>query len=99
MDEGASNRVMGVDLSVVVPLYRCSETVDELVRRLDAVLSGMGLVSEIILVNDRSPFDDWKRVKGLVESYPKTVRGLSLSRNFGQHAAITAGLSNARGAW
>lgn len=96
-DEG-SNRVKGVDISVVVPLYRCSETVVELVRRLDVVLSGMGLVSEIILVNDRSPADDWARVKGLVERYP-TVRGLSLSRNFGQHAAITAGLSKTRGSW
>jgi dolichol-phosphate mannosyltransferase len=53
---------------------------------------------EVVLVDDRSPDDAWSVVQQLA-STDKHVRALRLSRNFGQHAAITAGLAEARGTW
>ena len=53
---------------------------------------------EIILVDDRSPDDAWPEIERLVDLDPR-VRGIRMSRNFGQHAAITAGLSHVRGTW
>ncbi len=87
-----------IDISVVIPLYRCSESLNELWERLTAVLKKLGVSYEILFVNDRSPADDWSVVQELV-SRDSLVRGISLSRNFGQHAAIFAGLSKSRGQW
>lgn len=83
-------------ISVVVPVYGCVACLGELCRRLTAVLVQMTDSFEVILVDDRSPDDSWSAIRGLRETYPR-VRGLRLSRNFGQHIAITAGLQAARG--
>ena len=85
-------------LSVVVPVYRGEATVQELVRRLLAVLSGISSRHEIILVDDGSPDGAWKKIAGLARRFPGVV-GIRLSRNFGQHYAITAGLERASGEW
>jgi dolichol-phosphate mannosyltransferase len=58
----------------------------------------MGVSYELILVDDRCPKDSWLTISHLVEDDP-TVVGVRLSRNFGQHAAIQAGLSRVRGEW
>lgn len=91
-------RSMGVEISVVVPLYCCGESIEPLIERLVRVLSEMEQSYEIILVNDASPGDDWSRVQTAV-SKNDAIIGLSLSRNFGQHSAITAGLERANGRW
>lgn len=72
--------------------------VSELVRRNVDALSGMGVDYEIILVNDASPDESWAAIEQECKKNPK-VKGLNLSRNFGQHYAITAGLSYATGEW
>ena len=54
------------------------------------------LVYEIILVNDASPDASWQAIVAECAKYDN-VRGINLSRNFGQHYAITAGLSYAKG--
>ena len=72
--------------------------VSELVRRNVEALSGMGVDYEIILVNDASPDESWKAIEQESKKNPK-VKGLNLSRNFGQHYAITAGLSYTTGEW
>jgi len=87
-----------VGISVVIPLYRCSESIHELWKRLTAVLKRLDITYEILFVNDRSPADDWSIVKELA-CHDSFVRGISLSRNFGQHAAIFAGLSKSCGQW
>jgi polyisoprenyl-phosphate glycosyltransferase len=58
----------------------------------------MGVPYEIIFVDDRSPDDAW-RVLGLLSASDPSVRVIRLSRNFGQHAAITAGVAESRGRW
>jgi glycosyltransferase involved in cell wall biosynthesis len=83
-------------LSVVVPVYGCGPCLHHLHERLTAVLKEMGITYEIVLVDDRSGDGSWPEIECLAES-DRAVRGVLLSRNFGQHAAITAGLARARG--
>lgn len=87
-----------VKISVVSPIYRGEKMVSELVRRNAETLSGMGVDYEIILVNDASPDNSWQAIESECKKNPK-VKGLNLSRNFGQHYAITAGLAHASGDW
>jgi dolichol-phosphate mannosyltransferase len=82
--------------SVVVPVYGCAACLPELCRRVAAAVGTITSEFEIILVDDRSPDGSWEVIRGLDSQFPQ-VRGLRLSRNFGQHIAITAGLSAARG--
>ncbi len=84
-------------LTVVVPVYGCRSCLEHLHERIVATLDGLASY-EIILVDDRAEDGAWPEIERLVELDP-AVRGIRLSRNFGQHAAITAGLSRARGAW
>ena len=85
-------------ISVVSPVYRGENMVSELVRRNVDALSGMGVDYEIILVNDASPDNSWAAIEQECKTNPK-VKGLNLSRNFGQHYAITAGLRYTTGDW
>jgi polyisoprenyl-phosphate glycosyltransferase len=85
-------------ISVVVPLYCCEAFVDELHERLVRTLSPISPRFEIVLVNDASPQGDWRRVRELAERDPR-VKAINLSRNFGQHYAITAGVDHAEGDW
>ena len=85
-------------LSIVSPVYRADVLVAELVQRLVQVLEPLTSDFEIILVDDRSPDESWTRIQTEAARDPR-VRGLRLSRNFGQHQAITAGLDRCRGEW
>lgn len=87
-----------VHISVVSPVYRAENIVEELVKQLQEQLSLITPDYEIILVNDASPDASWDKI---VEecSKDKRVKGLNLSRNFGQHYAITAGLDFTKGDW
>jgi len=95
---GYPGSVPGVELSVVVPVYRCAECVEHLYGRLTRVLQEIGESYEIVLVDDRSPDGSWELLKTLHELDP-SVKSIRLSRNFGQHAAITAGVAESRGRW
>ena len=79
-------------------MYLAGEMVEELVQRLVVVLEAISPYFEIILVDDRSPDDSWVRILTQSAKDPR-VQGLRLSRNFGQHYAITAGLDRCRGEW
>ncbi len=70
----------------------------ELVARIEASVRPITEDFEIILVDDRSPDQSWQVIEQLTHAYPR-VRGLRLSRNFGQHSAITAGLDYSQGQW
>ena len=85
-----------VDLSVVVPVYRCMDCIGPLHDRLKLVLEKVPGSHEIVFVDDRSPDGAWSALEALAQSDP-TVRAIRLSRNFGQHAAITAGLAECSG--
>jgi len=85
-------------ISIVSPEYRGEKMVKELVDRIVASVIPITDDFEIILVNDASPDDTWCEIeKACVKD--KRVKGLNLSRNFGQHYAITAGLNYAKGDW
>lgn len=85
-------------ISVVSPVYRGENLVSELVRRNVEALRNITEDYEIILVNDCSPDESWREIEKECTDNLK-VKGLNLSRNFGQHYAITAGLSYASGEW
>lgn len=72
--------------------------IEELSQRLIKTLDQIKPEFEIIFVNDASPENDWEVVTRLAAN-EKRIKGISLSRNFGQHYAITAGLSVAKGEW
>lgn len=82
-------------ISVVVPVYSCCGCLGELCRQLTDVLGPLTSDYEIILVDDRSPDGAWNAIKTLQQQFPQ-IRGIRLSRNFGQHIAITAGLAHAK---
>lgn len=80
-------------LSVVVPVYNGAATVGELVGALRGLEIAGGM--EIVLVVDCSPDDSLKICKRLAAEPGAPVTVLSLSRNFGEHNAVMAGLARA----
>lgn len=85
-------------ISIVSPVYRGEKMVAELVRRNVESVSTITNDYEIILVNDASPDNSWDEIVKQCAVNAK-VKGINLSRNFGQHYAITAGLHYAKGDW
>lgn len=83
-------------LSVISPVYNASEIVDELVKCIIEEVVKITDDFEIILVDDGSIDDSWEKIKENCDK-EKRVKGIKLSRNFGQHYAITAGLSRTTG--
>ena len=82
----------------MIPIYLAESLVDELVHRLVKHLSSVTEQFEIILVEDGSPDGSWKKIEEHCKKDLR-IRGIKLSRNFGQHFAITAGLGEATGEW
>ena len=85
-------------ISVVTPIYGCCENLNSLYERLRDTLSTITEDYEILMVNDASPDNAWEVIKELSQK-DNRVKGVNLSRNFGQHKAISAGLEYARGEW
>jgi glycosyltransferase involved in cell wall biosynthesis len=84
------------DLSIVVPVYGCVACLRALSQRVSDALGADGTDWELIFVDDESPDESWRVLEELSQADDR-IRALRLSRNFGQHAAITAGLAEARG--
>ena len=87
-----------VEISVVVPVYGCKDCLAELHERLLQSLEPLTSAYEIVFVDDRSADGAWPVLESLAAD-DASVKAIRLSRNFGQHAAITAGLAASRGAW
>lgn len=85
-------------ISVVSPVYKAENIVAELVKQVREAVSSITKDFEIILVNDASPDNSWDKIVAECATDSR-VKGINLSRNFGQHYAITAGLSYAKGDW
>ena len=85
-------------ISVISPVYQGSDCLQELYQRLVNVLESLVDSFEIILVNDASPDNSWDLILELAKQDPR-IKAIDLSRNFGQHYAITAGLDHASGDW
>lgn len=87
-----------IKLSIVSPVYRAEKMVHMLVERIVKSVTTITEDFEIILVNDASPDASWSVIEHEC-AQDKRVKGINLSRNFGQHYAITAGLHYAKGEW
>ena len=85
-----------VAYSVVTAVFNEQENIPELYRRLTAVMQGLGASYEIILVDDGSTERSFSMMKSLHEQDPR-IKAIRLSRNFGHHLALTAGLDFAKG--
>ncbi len=85
-------------LSVVSPVYKAEGCLRELVARVDRAVAPIVPSFEIVLVDDGSPDGSWRVLEELARENPR-VRAIQLSRNFGQHHAITAGIEASRGDW
>ncbi len=82
--------------SFVIPVYGSPESLEPLCSRIKQSCAGMRY--ELILIDDRCPKGSWQEIERLAAIDP-AILGIRLSRNFGQHAAIQAGLSRAKGEW
>jgi glycosyltransferase involved in cell wall biosynthesis len=85
-------------ISVVIPVYKAEGCLIELYRRLKASLETVTIDFEILLIEDRGGDRSWQIISEL-SIIDKRVLGMQLSRNFGQHYAITAGLDFSKGDW
>ena len=83
-------------ISVISPVYKSEKIVDELVRRISEEVSRITENYEIILVEDCGGDKSWEKIEENCKRNSK-VKGIKLSRNFGQHYAISAGLKEADG--
>lgn len=83
-------------LSIVSPVYKAEFIVDELVRRVINEVTKITDNFEIILVEDGSPDKSWSIIETHCKN-DKRIKGIKLSRNFGQHYAIAAGLNESIG--
>lgn len=87
-----------VEISVVAPVYKCGDCIAELHSQLVAALEPLVDSFEIILVNDGCPAGSWSHVKAAA-ACDSRIKAINLSRNFGQHYAIAAGVHHACGNW
>jgi glycosyltransferase involved in cell wall biosynthesis len=79
-------------VSIVVPTYKSPTTLTELVERIES----LGISAfEIIIVDDGNNDATWEQI-GLLSRGKKSVVGLRLGRNFGQHSALLAGVRKAK---
>lgn len=85
-----------MDLSIVSPVFHGEKMLDELVQRIHDAIKDLTDNYEILLVNECSPDLSWNKITEIC-ARDKKVKGINLSRNFGQPYAITAGLSYAKG--
>ena len=86
-------------ITFVIPCYRSSETIQSVIKEITQTFNGLpNYATEIILINDGSPDDNatWNAIEKLATSNTN-ILGINLARNFGQHAALMAGLRSATG--
>lgn len=85
-------------ISVISPVYNATNVLDKLVSRIENSITSLTNDYEIILINDASLDNSWNCIIDICKRNKKVV-GVNLSRNFGQHYAITAGLDMSKGDW
>jgi undecaprenyl-phosphate 4-deoxy-4-formamido-L-arabinose transferase len=86
-----------LSLSVVIPVFNEEANIEELVRRCVESCSRTGSAFEIVLVDDGSTDRSREKISRASEVNPERLVGVFLNRNYGQHAAIMAGFSQAKG--
>lgn len=85
-------------ISFVIPCYRSEHTIEGVVSEIKSVVSQRPEVDyEIVMVSDHSPDNVYSVIERLCTSDPVHLKGLELTRNFGQHAALMAGYAHVKG--
>lgn len=82
-------------ITVIVPVYNSQQTLSDLVKRLEMVLSPLSSEYQIIFVNDGSQDNSWQVISELARAY-LAVHGINLMRNYGQHNALLCGVRAAK---
>jgi polyisoprenyl-phosphate glycosyltransferase len=88
---------MNIQYSVVVPVYRGASTIDRLFEDCRSFFETEGYTWEVVFVCDGARDNSWEVITGLKGRYPGKVKGIRLTRNFGQHNALMSGFSHAGG--
>jgi undecaprenyl-phosphate 4-deoxy-4-formamido-L-arabinose transferase len=84
-------------ISFVIPCYRSEQTIGRVVMEINKTMKALNRYTyEIVLVNDASPDNTFNAIRALCEQQ-KNICGVNLAKNFGQHAALMAGFSYAKG--
>lgn len=85
-------------ISFVIPCYRSSHTLPQVVSEIEETMKGVlkQYEYEMVLVNDSSPDDTFEVIRQLCAQKPY-IKGINLAKNFGQHAALMAGIRHAAG--
>ena len=86
--------MMTYDFSLVIPVYNEAENVAALCKEISTALVGMNF--EVIFVEDRGRDGSWEIISEL-SAADEHIRGIRLSRNYGQHNALLCGIRAARG--
>ncbi len=85
-----------IELSIVATVYFGEKFVEDLVKAIREEALALNCTYEIILIDDRSGDKSWLKILGQAFQFPE-VRGVRLSRNFGQQIAMSAGINYAKG--
>ena len=82
-------------VSVVIPVYRAEQSLPELYRQLSAAMADITSVFEIVFVEDGGGDRSWPIIEDLARADSR-VRGIRMSRNYGQHNALLCGIRAAK---
>jgi len=85
-------------ISVVAPILNEETLISEFIKRVTAQLNRINPDYEIILIDDGSSDNSWSQIQ-IAAKEDKKIVGIKLSKNFGHHYAITAGLHHSKGEW
>ncbi len=85
-----------IEISVVIPVYQCASIIGNTVEAVKKTLDTITPSYEIILVDDRAPDNAWQSISELA-AQDSRIKGVKLSRNFGQEGAVLAGVHYAQG--
>ncbi len=84
------------EISIVTPVYKSEKSIKEFIALVSEHVSAISEEYEILLINDNSPDNSWAIIQDLAHRDAR-IKGIHLSRNFGQHPAIYCGLQHSKG--
>lgn len=84
-----------LDISIVIPVFNSQDTLSSLIERIKNTLQSIATF-ELILVDDGSSDESWITISKLKTTNPE-IKGIKLSRNYGQHNALICGFASAIG--
>jgi polyisoprenyl-phosphate glycosyltransferase len=86
------------EIAIIVPVYNGRSMLQELCRRVKESVVQITTNFIIVLIDDAGPDNPWPLIRELARKDSR-IKGIRLSRNFGQHYALTAGIDTARARW